>query len=192
MSRNAGCHHMHKPRGRPERSPSSGRQQARRRTGRPAPGYEPSARAREDPSAGRDREPVCEPHDSTGEPGALCCDLSYVAKLSQPLGKPHGSEQLHNINESGMVVSLFTMRAHRWDTSPSRRPIATPSVDLEMKAKALQTCAVSGSDPLPEHTPNWHANSELPVSRGPVVLRIMWRTSPPSPAPMGDFVEFAT
>ena len=124
--------------------------------------------------------------------GALCCDLSYVAKLSQPLGKSHGSEQLHNINESGMVVSLFTMRAHRWDTSPSRRPIATPSVDLEMKAKALQTCAVSGSDPLPEHTPNWHANSELPVSRGPVVLRIMWRTSPPSPAPMGDFIEFAT
>ena len=34
-------------------------------------------------------------------------------------------------------------------------------VDLEMKAKALQTCAVFGSDPLPEHTPNWHANSEL-------------------------------
>ena len=34
-------------------------------------------------------------------------------------------------------------------------------VDLEMKAKALQTCAVSGSDPLPEHTPHWHANSEL-------------------------------
>ena len=32
---------------------------------------------------------------------------------------------------------------------------------LEMKAKALQTCAVSGSDPLPEQTPNWHANSEL-------------------------------
>ena len=30
-----------------------------------------------------------------------------------------------------------------------------------MKAKALQTCAVFGSDPLPEHTPNWHANSEL-------------------------------
>ena len=70
MSRNAGCHHMHKRRGRPERSLSSGRQQARRRTGRPAQGYEPSARAREDPSAGRDREPVCEPHDSTGEPGA--------------------------------------------------------------------------------------------------------------------------
>ena len=87
-----------------------------------------------------------------------------------------------------MVVSLFTMRAHRWDTSPSRRPIATPRVDLEMKAKALQTCAVSGSDPLPEHTPNWHANSELPVSRGPVVLRIMWRTSPPSPAPMAPYV----
>ena len=28
MSRNAGCHHMHKRRGRPERSPLSGRQQA--------------------------------------------------------------------------------------------------------------------------------------------------------------------
>ena len=61
---------MHKRRGRPERSPSSGRQQARRRTGRLAHGREPSARTREDPSAGRDREPVCEPHDSTGEPGA--------------------------------------------------------------------------------------------------------------------------
>ena len=70
ISRNARCHHMHKRRGRPERSPSSGRQQARRRTGRPAHGCEPSARTREDPSAGRDREPVCEPHDSTGEPGA--------------------------------------------------------------------------------------------------------------------------
>ena len=34
-------------------------------------------------------------------------------------------------------------------------------VDLEMKAKALQTCAVSGSDPLPEHTANWHVNREL-------------------------------
>ena len=145
-----------------------------------------------DPPADRDREARVRAHDSTGEPGALCCDLGYVAKLSQPLGKPHGSEQLYNINESGMVVSLFTMRAHRWDTSPSRRPIATPSVDLEMKAKALQTCAVSGSDPLPEHTPNWHANSELPVSRGPVVpfalcgelrrrLQLRWEISSSSP-----------
>ena len=70
ISRNARCHHMHKRRGRPERSPSSGRQQARRRTGRLAHGCEPSARTREDPSADRDRVPVCEPHDSTGEPGA--------------------------------------------------------------------------------------------------------------------------
>ena len=40
-----------------------------------------------DPSAGRDREPVCESHDSTGEPGALCCDLDYVTNSTKsPIG----------------------------------------------------------------------------------------------------------
>ena len=33
-------------------------------------GCEARAKLSRDPSAGRDREPVCEPHDSTGEPGA--------------------------------------------------------------------------------------------------------------------------
>ncbi len=34
-------------------------------------------------------------------------------------------------------------------------------VDLEMKAKALETCAVSGSDPAPRPLPTWHTDSEL-------------------------------
>ena len=34
-------------------------------------------------------------------------------------------------------------------------------IDLEMKAKALQTCAVNGSADVPECTPRWHADSEL-------------------------------
>ncbi len=34
-------------------------------------------------------------------------------------------------------------------------------VDLEMKAQALETCAVTGSDPALQNTPNWHADSEL-------------------------------
>jgi len=34
-------------------------------------------------------------------------------------------------------------------------------IDLEMKAQALQTCAVTGPDPAPKPTPNWHADSEL-------------------------------
>ena len=90
-----------------------------------------------------------------------------------------------------MVVSLSRFRASLGHVSLETTN-RYAEVDLEMKAKALQTCAVSGSDPLPEHTADWHANSELPVSRGPVVLRIMWRTLPRSPAPMGDFVEFVT
>jgi site-specific recombinase XerD len=34
-------------------------------------------------------------------------------------------------------------------------------VDLEMKAKALETCTITGSDPAPKHTPGWHSDSEL-------------------------------
>lgn len=34
-------------------------------------------------------------------------------------------------------------------------------VDLEMKAQALETCAVTGQDPLPTRIPNWHADTEL-------------------------------
>ena len=49
-----------------------------------------------DPPAGRDREPVCEPHDSTGEPGALCCDLDYVANSTKsPIGAGDGGEVRH-------------------------------------------------------------------------------------------------
>ena len=34
-------------------------------------------------------------------------------------------------------------------------------VDLEMKAKALQTCAADGLDSVPNCTPRWHSDSEL-------------------------------
>ncbi len=34
-------------------------------------------------------------------------------------------------------------------------------VDLEMKAKALETCAVHGPDPTPRPSPGWHTDSEL-------------------------------
>lgn len=34
-------------------------------------------------------------------------------------------------------------------------------VDLEMKAKALETCAVKGPDTVPDYTPSWHADSGL-------------------------------
>ena len=34
-------------------------------------------------------------------------------------------------------------------------------VDLEMKAQALETCAVSGSDPAPRRSPSWHTDSGL-------------------------------
>ena len=61
---------MHKRRGRPVRSPSSGRQQVWRRTGRPAQGCEPGATARDTRPLAAPGKPVCEPHDSTGEPGA--------------------------------------------------------------------------------------------------------------------------
>ena len=61
---------MHKRRGRPERSPSV-RASTGLTTHRPA-GARVWARCHgsRDPPVGRDREPVCEPHDSTGEPGA--------------------------------------------------------------------------------------------------------------------------
>ncbi len=61
---------MHKRRGRPVRSPSSGRQQAWRRTGRPAQGCELGATARDTRPLAATGKPVCESHDSTGEPGA--------------------------------------------------------------------------------------------------------------------------
>ncbi len=34
-------------------------------------------------------------------------------------------------------------------------------IDLEMKAQALDTCAVSGPDSTPRPSSNWHADSEL-------------------------------
>lgn len=34
-------------------------------------------------------------------------------------------------------------------------------VDLEMKAKALETCAITGPDPAPNRTPKWHTDSGL-------------------------------
>ena len=34
-------------------------------------------------------------------------------------------------------------------------------VDLEMKAKALETCAVTWPDPVTKYAPGWHANSDL-------------------------------
>jgi hypothetical protein len=34
-------------------------------------------------------------------------------------------------------------------------------VDLEMKAQALETCAVRGTDPAPAPSPGWHADSAL-------------------------------
>ena len=33
--------------------------------------------------------------------------------------------------------------------------------DLEMKAKALETCAVTGPDPAPTPTPRWRADANL-------------------------------
>ena len=34
-------------------------------------------------------------------------------------------------------------------------------VDLEMKAHALKTCAITGPDSVPKRTPSWHSDSEL-------------------------------
>lgn len=34
-------------------------------------------------------------------------------------------------------------------------------VDLEMKAQALETCAVTAQGPVPDRTPSWHADREL-------------------------------
>ena len=34
-------------------------------------------------------------------------------------------------------------------------------IDLEMKAQALETCAVCGPDSTPRPSPSWHADSEL-------------------------------
>ena len=34
-------------------------------------------------------------------------------------------------------------------------------IDLEMKAQALDTCAVSGPDSTPRQSPSWHTDSEL-------------------------------
>jgi len=34
-------------------------------------------------------------------------------------------------------------------------------VDLEMKAKALETCAVDGSDPAPSPAPRWRTDRDL-------------------------------
>ena len=64
------------------------------------------------------------------------------------------SEQLHNINESGIgflarCAAFAGTRLPRDDQS-LRRVVEQP----EMKAK-LQTSPFPVRDPLPEHTPNW-------------------------------------
>ena len=92
--------------------------------------------------------------------------------------------------------SIDGLRApiERRDPSPSRRwrGHRPKRIGAGRVARRLQPTGSLTKKSHTPHTPNWHANSALPVSRGPVVLRIMWRTSPLSPAPMGDFVEFAT
>ena len=47
------------------------------------------------------------------------------------------------------------------DTGEPSRRNRYAEIDLEMKAKALQTCAVNESADVPECTPKWHADSEL-------------------------------
>ena len=67
-------------------------------------------------------------------------------------------------------------------------------VDLETKAKALETCAVTNSD----RTPAWRKDKDLMPSSRPCSTRIMWRRSGPGAAssvgrqPARHITELAT
>ena len=130
---------MQKRRGRPERSPSAGRQQACRRTGRPARGFELRATAHGDPPADRDREPVCEPHDSTGEPGAgnrhagLCVQRRLVCSAgdSPRRGKNQEPRSLDSREEGNRISEAYRQGLPWGDCESSGRNASERTGGLE-------------------------------------------------------------
>ncbi len=68
--------------------------------------------------------------------------------LESPRGRVHSTRRHDTIRAWLGHVSLETTNRYA-------------EVDLEMKAKALETCAVTGPDPALNRTPSWRADSEL-------------------------------
>ena len=75
-----------------------------------------------------------EPHDSTGEPGALCCDLGYVAKSTDsPIAAGDGAEVRHIMRKA--------YRAARKDSN-------------SLFACQFGVCSGRGSEPKTAHVCN--------------------------------------
>ena len=83
-----------------------------------------------------------------------------VPSLRDKRVSPHTIRHTTAVHLLRAGVDINTIRAWLGHTSLETTN-RYAEVDLEMKAKALQTCAVSGSDIVPDVTSDWHADSEL-------------------------------
>ena len=74
-------------------------------------------------------------------------------------------------------ASISTRSVRGWDTCPSATTNRYAEVDLEMKAKALQTCAGNGLGRGQDCSANWHADGRVDdLSCVPVGPSTMWRS----------------
>lgn len=83
-----------------------------------------------------------------------------VASLRDKRVSPHTIRHTTAVHLLRAGVDINTIRAWLGHVSLETTN-RYAEVDLEMKAKALETCAITGPDSLPKHTPSWHSNSEL-------------------------------
>ena len=112
---------MHKRRGRPVWSPSSGRQQVWRRTGRPARGCELGAPARDTRPRAATGKPVCEPHDSTGHPDRVGDDWQ-ACRYPRSCGRDLTLALSRPIQSAGSPLWMASMTSARTRVLPGPSP----------------------------------------------------------------------
>jgi integrase/recombinase XerD len=83
-----------------------------------------------------------------------------VASLRGKQISPHAIRHTTAVHLLRAGVDINTIRA--WLGHASLETTNRyAEVDLEMKARALETCAVTGPRPVPKSSPNWHTDSDL-------------------------------
>ena len=87
--------------------------------------------------------------------------FAVTAKAPWPRSVPHTVRHATAVHLLRAGVDINTIRAVVGACVPRDNESLTPQVDLEMKAKALQTCAGDRLASAYDRTPRWHADSEL-------------------------------
>jgi len=83
-----------------------------------------------------------------------------VASLRDKRVSPHTIRHTTAVHLLHAGVDINTIRAWLGHVSLETTN-RYAEVDLEMKAQALETCAVHGPDPTPGPPPDWHTDNEL-------------------------------